>query len=149
MSSERTRLANTAVDFLFFTGPRLANKFESLIPFFIPVLLRLLGRVNKVFTAKGSQALFVILSNCHLPRLLVELHNVISDKSANLRLVASDGVLRCVTEWDWHSGPIRAKVELVEGVIRSTATDSNADVRKTSRKIFETYSELFPERVDK
>jgi hypothetical protein len=38
---------------------------------------------------------------------------------------------------------------MVEDVIRATARDASADVRKLSRKVFEAYKALLPERVDK
>jgi hypothetical protein len=37
----------------------------------------------------------------------------------------------------------------IEAAIRLSARDANADVRKVSRKIFEAYKELLPDRVDR
>lgn len=41
-----------------------------------------------------------------------------------------------------------ARARLIEDVIRVTARDANADVRKVSRKIFEAYKALLPGRVE-
>ena len=41
------------------------------------------------------------------------------------------------------------RARLVEDVIRVTARDASADVRKVSRKVFEAYKALLPRRVDK
>ena len=43
---------------------------------------------------------------------------------------------------------VPARAEDVEAVIKATARDSSADVRKSSRKVFEAYKILLPTRVN-
>ncbi|QRV79497.1 CLASP amino-terminal protein [Ceratobasidium sp. AG-Ba] len=148
MNSERTRLANVAVDLFSVITPPLGNRFEPLLTLFIPTLIKLLGRTNKVFVSRATAGLNAIISNCPHPRILVELRIMSTDKSASLRVIVAGAILQCLSEWDWSTPAFANKVGEIENFIRSTGTDSNVEVRKTARQAFELYTQLFPERVD-
>jgi hypothetical protein len=148
MNSERTRLANIAVDLLTVIAPPLGNEFEPLISIFVPTLIRLLGRTNKVFVSRAKAGLQAIISNCPHPRILIELRVMVTDKSAPLRVIVVGAVLQCLSEWDWSMPAFASKVGEVESVIRATGTDSNVDARKTARQVFDLYKQMFPDRVD-
>ncbi|KAG8747148.1 hypothetical protein FRC10_002197 [Ceratobasidium sp. 414] len=148
MNSERTRLANVAVDLLTTIAPPLGNKFEPLIPLFVPTLIKLLGRTNKVFLSRATAGLQSIISSCPHPRILVELRIMATDKSAGLRVIVAGAILQCLSEWDWSVSSFAAKVGEIESFIRSTGTDSNVEVRKIARKTFDLYKQMFPDRVD-
>ena len=49
-----------------------------------------------------------------------------------------------------HAIGVRHKgnAEDIESIVKDTARDANPGVRQVSRKVFEKYSELWPERVD-
>lgn len=149
MNSERTRLANIAVDLFTVLAPPLGSKFESLIGVFVPNLIRLLGRTNKVFIARATAGLHAIITHCPHPRLLVELRVMVTDKSAALRVLVGGAVLRCMTEWDWSVPSLASKAGDVETVIRAFGTDSNVDARKIARQIFDCYKQTFPDRVER
>ncbi|KAG9077940.1 hypothetical protein FS749_010132, partial [Ceratobasidium sp. UAMH 11750] len=148
MNSERTRLANVAVDALAIIAPPLGNKFEPLISLFVPTLIKLLGRTNKVFVSRATAGLQSIISNCPHPRILIELRSMVTDKSAGLRVIVARALLQCLTEWDWSVSSFAAKIGEIESFIRSTGTDSNVEVRKIARQAFDLYKEMFPDRVD-
>ncbi|OAX32200.1 hypothetical protein K503DRAFT_805412 [Rhizopogon vinicolor AM-OR11-026] len=63
-------------------------------------------------------------------------------KSANLRLLASEGVLTCLNSFilldDTH-------VRLLEDVIKSAAQDASADVRATGKMVLEAYKAPSPD----
>ncbi|CAE6415508.1 hypothetical protein ACGC1H_007156 [Rhizoctonia solani] len=148
MNSERTRLANIAVDLFTVIAPPLGNRFEPFIGVFVPTLIKLLGRTNKVFISRATAALRTIISHCPHPRILVELRIMANDKSASLRVLVAGAVLQCMTEWDWSIPSLAAKAGDIETVIRVMGTDSNVDARKITRQIFEEYKQVFPDRVD-
>ncbi|CAE7210964.1 unnamed protein product [Rhizoctonia solani] len=148
MNSERTRLANIAVDLFTVIMPPLGNRFEPFIGVFVPALVKLLGRTNKVFVSRATAALHAIISHCPHPRIFVELRVMASDKSASLRVLVAGAVLRCMTEWDWSTPSLAAKAGDIETVIRALGTDSNVDARKIARQIFEQYKQVFPDRVE-
>ncbi|CAE6434260.1 unnamed protein product [Rhizoctonia solani] len=148
MNSERTRLANVAVDLFTVIAPPLGNRFEPFIGVFVPTLIKLLGRTNKVFVSRATAALRAIIYHCPHPRILVELRVVINEKSASLRVIVASAVLQCMTEWDWSIPSFAAKAGDIETVIRALGTDSNVDARKIARQIFDQYKQVFPDRVE-
>ncbi|CAE6403908.1 unnamed protein product [Rhizoctonia solani] len=148
MNSERTRLANIAVDLFTVMVPPLGNRFEPFIGVFVPPLIKLLGRTNKVFVSRATAALHVIISHCPHPRILVELRVMVNEKSAPLRVLVAGAVLLCMTQWDWSIPSFAAKAGDIETIIRAFGTDSNVDVRKVTRQIFDQYKQQFPDRVD-
>ncbi|CAE6539812.1 unnamed protein product [Rhizoctonia solani] len=148
MNSERTRLANVAVDLFTVITPPLGNRFEPFIGIFVPPLIKLLARTNKVFVTRATAALRAIIANCPHSRILVELRVMVNDKSASLRVLVAGAVLQCMTEWDWSIPSLAAKAGDIETVLRSLGRDSNVDARKIARQIFEHYKQSFPDRVE-
>ncbi|KAJ1304465.1 hypothetical protein OPQ81_005612 [Rhizoctonia solani] len=148
MNSERTRLANIAVDLFTVIAPPLGHRFEPFIGVFVPTLIKLLGRTNKVFISRATAGLHSIISHCPHPRILVELRVMVNDKSAPLRVLVAGAVLQCMTEWDWTTPSLAAKAGDIETVIRVFGTDSNVDARKIARQIFDRYKQAFPDRVE-
>ncbi|CAE6431343.1 unnamed protein product [Rhizoctonia solani] len=148
MNSERTRLANIAVDLFTVIMPPLGHRFEPFIGVFVPTLIKLLGRTNKVFISRATAALHAIISHCPHPRILVELRVMVNDKSAPLRVLVAGAVLLCITQWDWSIPSFAAKAGDIEIVIRTFGTDSNVEVRKVTRQIFDQYKQEFPDRVE-
>ncbi|CAE6448831.1 unnamed protein product [Rhizoctonia solani] len=148
MNSERTRLANVAVDLFTVLAPPLGNRFEPFIGVFVPTLIKLLGRTNKVFVSRATAGLRSIISHCPHPRILVELRVMANDKSAPLRVLVAGAVLQCMSEWDWSVPALAAKAGDIETVIRALGTDSNVDARKIARQIFDQYKQTFPDRVE-
>jgi len=73
----------------------------------------------------------------------------VSDKSLSLRLIATELVLACMNCFNPPDLETVQRAEDIEGVIRTTATDASAEVRKCSRNVFEAYKILLPGRLDK
>lgn len=149
MNSERTRLSAAALDCIIIVAPRIGIAFDSLVPLFVPHILRLATRTNKVYVTRSQAGLTLILSYCHIASLIPHLLTACKEsKIVTGRAVALEGVLRCLNKWDWSKKEIKAKVGDVEEVIKITGTDKDAGIRQTSRKVFEAYKDLFPDRVD-
>jgi hypothetical protein len=150
MASERTRLSGCAVDLLMTFIPRLGARFDNLVPLFLPNILKLCTRTNKVFVTRGQTCLNEIVLNNRLPSILPYLLEAVKDKSQSLRSIAADAVVQFLDAWrKYETAEWKVKrIEDVENVIRTTARDSNPEVRKISRKIFESYKKSFPERVN-
>lgn len=148
LHSERSRLSGSATDLLATLAVHIGRPFEPLIPLFVPTLLTLASRSNKIFIARAKSCLLSIAENCQSPALLPLLRHAVSDKSATLRLTATDLILTCLNCYNPPDleAPNRAKD--IEAVIRATARDASAEVRKSSRQVFEAYKILLPSRVD-
>ncbi|KAF8590933.1 hypothetical protein K439DRAFT_1119805 [Ramaria rubella] len=149
MNSERTRLSAAALDCIVVIAPRLGLGFEALVPLFVPHILRLSTRTNKVYVTRSQAGVALIIGYCHIPSIMPHLLAACKDsKIVTGRAVAVEGMLRCLNKWDWTQKDIKAKVSDVEEVIKVTGRDKDAAIRQTSRKVFEAYKTLFPERID-
>ncbi|KAL5476492.1 hypothetical protein ACEPAI_3349 [Sanghuangporus weigelae] len=148
LTSERSRLSGAATDVLTSLVTHLQRTFEALIPHFVPTLLTLAARSNKIFIARAKACLLAIVESCQSPAILPLLRHAISDKSVALRLTVVDLVVACLNCFNPPDLEAPNRAEGIEVVIRATARDPNADIRKSSRKAFEAYKILFPSRVN-
>ena len=149
MNSERTRLSAAALECITAIGPRIGLAFDPLVPLFIPHILRLSTRSNKVYVTRSQASMGLILNYCHIPSIMPQL--LVACKESKIvtgRAVAIDGILRCLNKWDWVQKDVRSKVGDVEEAIKITGRDKDAKIRQSSRKVFEAYKIMFPERVD-
>lgn len=145
--SERTRLSGTAADVLTSVAPRLADRFDTLVPVYVPALLQLCARTNKVALKRAQKCLHVMVKVCRLPSLLPHLREASKDKFVTLRSVA----VECITLLVDAAGRDRLnrKVADVEAIVRATATDTSAEVRQGCKRLFEAYVNTWPERVER
>ena len=149
MLSDRGRLSGTATDLLQTFAPRLAGNFQPLVPIYLPPLLQLLGRPNKVVLKRTEKCLSTIITNCHIPSILLELNKGLVDEAATCRRGCATGLEIALAEWAvdegvWSDRTLRA---LEEGLKRM-APDKDAEVRQTGRRVWVKYQQLWPERVD-
>jgi hypothetical protein len=149
INSERTRLCGTALDMLTSTANGLGHDFDQLMPLFIPTLLNVCGRTNKVVINRARGAILSIIESTQLASILSFFVQNIKDKSATLRLVVAEGTLACLNSCNPPDLEKEARARDVETIIRGTARDANPEVRKVSRKIFDSYRTLLPLRVER
>ncbi|EGO00202.1 hypothetical protein SERLA73DRAFT_26207, partial [Serpula lacrymans var. lacrymans S7.3] len=148
MNSERTRLSGTAIELIGAVATGLGSSFEPLLPLFLPTLLNLCTRANKVFTTRARSCILITIESTQLPSILPYLAESLGSKSVSLRLAAAESVLGCLNCFNPPDLEKESRARLVEEVIRATAKDASADVRKISKKVFEAYKTLMPSRVD-
>ncbi|KZT58929.1 hypothetical protein CALCODRAFT_431937 [Calocera cornea HHB12733] len=146
MCSERTRLSGTACDLLATIAPRMGDKFDAVLPLFFPEVLKLCSRTNKLFIARAQKTLAVIITHTKLAGVFPFLREAVKDKSHTLRISAIEMTLQCMKEYEARI--LRAKVDDIESILRSTATDPNPEARKLSKQLFELYKKQFPDRVE-
>jgi len=149
MNSERTRLCLIPLELLGTVSTAMGGEFEQLLPMFMPPLLALCGRTSKIVINRARASIFTIVENTQLASLLSYFLQNVKDKSASLKLVVADGTLACLNSCNPPDIEKDARAVEVEAIIRATAHDANADVRKVGRKIFESYKILLPSRVQK
>lgn len=149
MNSERSRLSGTAIDLVSALAIGLGSSFEPLVPLFMPALLGLCGRTNKIFTSRTKACILVLIEHTQLPCILNHLADLATHKSVFPRLTAAEGVLACLNCFNPPDLEKEARARIVEDFIKLTARDANADVRKVSKKIFEAFKTLMPGRVDR
>ncbi|KAF8967036.1 clasp N terminal-domain-containing protein [Flammula alnicola] len=147
MNSERTRLCLIPLELLRALATAMGGEFEQLLPVFMPPLLALCGRTNKVVINGARKSIFTIIESTQLASVLPYFLQNIKDKSASLKLVIAEGTLACLNSCNPPDLEKESRAAEIEAIIRATARDANADVRKVSRKIFESYKILLPSRV--
>ncbi|KDQ57562.1 hypothetical protein JAAARDRAFT_193867 [Jaapia argillacea MUCL 33604] len=148
LSSERSRLSGTAIDLVGVMAAGLSLSFEPLLPIFLPTILTLCTKPNKLAVTRARACLSTIIDSTRLPAILPFLLGAVKDKSASLRLTATESVLACMNCFNPPDLEREARARDIEAVIRTTATDASADVRKASRRVFEAYKIVLPLRVD-
>lgn len=149
MISERSRLSGAALDLLSTAARELGATFDSQLSLFLPTLLTLCGRPNKVFANRSKACLINVIESTQSPQILSILHRSAKDKSISLRLAVAEATLACLHSFNPPDLQKDLRGQEIEAMIRSFATDANADIRKVGRKIFEAYAILLPNRVDK
>jgi hypothetical protein len=148
-ASERSRLSATALECMAALAVGLGPSFDPLVPLFIPTLLSLCSRPNKVFISRAKATIQAIIDQTQLISLLPYFVGALRDKSVTLRLIAIESLLACVQSFNPPDLEKDSRARDVENAIRLTATDASADVRRVSRQVFDAYKILLPARVER
>ncbi|RPD78590.1 hypothetical protein L226DRAFT_610474 [Lentinus tigrinus ALCF2SS1-7] len=147
INSERTRLSGTATDLVTTAVTALGSAFEPLIPHYLPTLFTLCTRTNKVFLNRAKACIAALVEYTQGPMIIHYAAEAIKDKSVSLRLAAAETLMLCMKSYNPPDLEKESRAKEIEAVIRSTAVDASADVRKVSKKIFEAYKILLPKRL--
>ncbi|KAI0358606.1 hypothetical protein OH77DRAFT_1502451, partial [Trametes cingulata] len=147
LNSERTRLSGTATDFIATAVGALGRAFEPLVPHYLPTLLTLCTRANKVFVTRAKECIHAVIEHTQSPSILHYLAESVKDKSVSLRLASAEAVMLCLNSFNPPDLEKEQRAKEVEAIIRVSAVDANADVRKVARKVFDAYKILLPGRV--
>ncbi|KAF9017291.1 hypothetical protein BDZ89DRAFT_1022261 [Hymenopellis radicata] len=149
MKSERTRLSGAAIEFVSELATGLENGFEPLLYIFLPTLLSLCARTNKIVVKRSSACILVIVERTLLLAILPHLMQAVKEKSASLRVIACEAILTCLNCFNPPDLQKEARAKDVEALIKVTSRDAIAEVRKLGREIFEAYQLLLPNRVER
>lgn len=148
-ASERSRLSAAAAECIATLAAGLGPSFDPLVPLFIPTLLSLCSRPNKVFISRAKATIQTIIDQTQLISLLPYFVGALRDKSVTLRQIAIESVLACVQSFNPPDLEKEERTRDVEHAIKLTATDANADVRRVSRQVFDAYKILLPTRIER
>ncbi|KAJ7188412.1 clasp N terminal-domain-containing protein [Mycena filopes] len=148
MNSERGRLSGVAIDLVAVVASSLGVAFEPLLAHFFPVLLALSSRTSKVTVARARTCILAVIDATHLPSILPYLVQSVTDKSVSLRLTVVESTLACINSFNPPDLEKDTRAKDIESIVRGTARDANADVRRVSKKVFEAYKLLLPSRLE-
>lgn len=148
INSDRSSLSGSAVALVTALSAGLGPLFAPIVSHFIPSLLGLCARTNKVFTRRSKHCVFALIRDTKSPSILPFLVESLNHKSASVRLVAAEGVLAYLTciNPDIVND---TRAHLLEDVIKLTARDASADVRQAGKMIFDAYKARLPDRVER
>ncbi|CAG8609025.1 161_t:CDS:2, partial [Dentiscutata heterogama] len=144
--TERTRLSGTATELVEEIGKVLGPKFDTLVESFVPAILKLCTRANKIFIGRAQKCMMTIIRECHVPNLIPKFKEALQGQSKILRTCASEFVLASIEVND--VGNLNNYIADLERIIREGAIDSAPAVRATSKKIFEIYKVKFDLRLE-
>ena len=135
---------------------RLSTAFQPLLAPYLPPLLRLLSRTNKLYISRTLTTLRAIIRNTRIPEILRYITaewKAEGGKSASFRIAASEIILDCLGAGKGvvleREALDRKYVEEIEWVVRIAATDKEVKVRALVKVIWELYQQEWPERVSK
>lgn len=149
MSSDRTRLSGPAIELISTVATGIGANFEPLLPLYLPILLTLCSRTNKVMVARARTCIFSIIEGTQLPSILPYFTHFIKEKSTSSRLVIAEGAWMCLNCFNPPDLEKDSRAQDIEAIIRATARDRSSDIRKVSKKLFESYKVLLPSRVER
>ncbi len=149
MNSERTRLSGAALDVISTLASCLNADFESLMTLFLPGILLLCGRTNKVVVARAKACVLTIIDATQLPSVLTHLAHFVKDKSPTIRLVVAESTVSCLKCFNPPDLEKEVFSRSIENIIRSAVRDANADIRRVGKDIFQSYKVLLPHRVER
>jgi len=139
-------LSGASTDLLTTLAPRLGLSFQPLVSLYIPTLVRLLARPNKVYLKRAEKCLSTIITHCPLAAIITFLKVGLEDKNDVCRRGTAAGIERAAKEWTreiWGS-----KVGELEWSLKKMGADKDAEVRKIGKRVWALYNETWPERVD-
>ncbi|KAJ3087760.1 hypothetical protein HK102_010339 [Quaeritorhiza haematococci] len=145
--SERTRLSRTAMTLIAELTRNLLDRFEILANDFIPSVLKLCTRANKVFVHTANATLKNAIEYSGIPNQIPAFTDGLRNPSKTLRLCAAEAVLKSMQ----INSPVRLEpyVDHIETAIKDAILDSTPEVRETARAIHEQYRDMFANRLDR
>ncbi|GAA6006855.1 uncharacterized protein JCM10292_005475 [Rhodotorula paludigena] len=154
LASERGALSGTALE-LVASSTRLGRDFAALMPLYLPTVLRLFARPNKVYVTRSASTVASIVKNTRLGGdmvryLALEWRNE-GGKSASFREQAAVA-LALVLGVDTDSlavdkDMLERRMDDLEWLIKTGATGREATVRANMKQCWEVYKREWPERV--
>ncbi|KAK4050626.1 hypothetical protein OIV83_003352 [Microbotryomycetes sp. JL201] len=161
--SERTRLSGTALDLIAATT-RLGSQFQPLMSTYLPVILRLLCRTNKLYIARASATVTSIILHTHLIdvlKFIAQEWRAESGKSSSFREKAAEAIAcmlgsstapistatTATNGLQVEKDALEKRIDDLEWLIKVGATDREPKVRAEMKKCWEVYKITWPERV--
>ncbi len=142
--TERTRLARSALSLIEEIASNLKVRFSELCDVYLPAVLRLTARANKVYVSSATQCLKTCINEAGLAIWIPYLNMQLSNPSKTLRIasmVCIEAIINSsISEILLHYA------ENIESCIETGVVDPTPEVRDLSRKIFLVYQGLFPDR---
>jgi hypothetical protein len=124
----------------------LDEAFEPFYDVFIPVLLKLCERTNRVFTSRATDTIHFVLKNSKSPTgklCIPHFLECMESASKTLRLAA----IKVSTIWITVDGYVE-DILSVEALIIKAAEDAASEIREASRELFKAFTEKWPDRKE-
>ncbi|KPV74526.1 uncharacterized protein RHOBADRAFT_45015 [Rhodotorula graminis WP1] len=151
--TERTALSGTALE-LVASCTRLGHHFAALVSLYVPTLLRLFARPNKVYVTRSASCVASIIRNTRIAdvvRLIALEWRNEPGKSATFREQAAAALAIALgADGDTlgvDKDGLERRIDDLEWLIKTGATGREATVRSEMKKCWEVYKREWPDRV--
>jgi hypothetical protein len=121
--------------------------FQPLLHFYMPALVKLLGRTNKLYISRTQACLTAIIQNTRLATVVPYLAEGMLDKTATARYGCVEALALCLVHID-KAALERKYLSHIEEVIRRGATDKEVKTREVAKQVWETFKGFWPERAE-
>ncbi|KAJ8590443.1 hypothetical protein M405DRAFT_736837, partial [Rhizopogon salebrosus TDB-379] len=146
INSGRCSLSGSATELLIVLSSGLGRSFAPLVPIFLPTVLGLCARANRLFITRAQACILAMIRGTQSPFILQCLADSVNHKLTSVRLVAAEGIHVYLHCFKIRAVNTETRARLVEAVIKSTALDENADMQHVGKKILEGYTAFSPGR---
>ncbi|KAJ1981912.1 hypothetical protein H4R34_001894 [Dimargaris verticillata] len=144
--TERTRLSGSAVELVVVFGQAVAKPLPVLIDVFVPSLLKLCSRTNKVFVTRAKRCMVGLIATCQMTEALSQYHEALKSTNKILRECAVEFVLATIQVAS--PGTLNAThLGTVELTIKDAIVDSAPKVRDTAKQCYKEYCQAYPVRL--
>ncbi|MBW0467125.1 hypothetical protein O181_006840 [Austropuccinia psidii MF-1] len=160
MCTERTRLSGTALDLVGLTS-RLGSYWDSAVPFYVPSIIKLLGRASKIYVARATMTLISLIKGSKSVAFLPYLNDGLSEKSLSMRIGCSEALFCCLSSILENDGnqpqssksrpankdSLNKRLNDIEKAIATGGRDRDPKVRVIFKRIWELYEQHWPSRA--
>jgi hypothetical protein len=123
----------------------MGKRFIPYCELFLPSIMKLCARTNKVFINRGKNCVSAVIKNVNSPLVIPKFKEALQDQSKTLRACAGEWLLACVESHE--VGELADYVDDIETAIRQGVLDSAPDVRSACKKLYEAYKSKFDLRI--
>jgi len=139
-------LSGTATELVQRCAYVLADEFDALVDAFVPAIIKLTGRANKVFVTRCMSCMDTILSACSPVRMLPRFLEMLSHPNKNVRLGGVTFIGKLIEHADPSS--LAEHLPTVGEALGLGLHDAAAEVRVLSSKAFQSFKQSFSEQAD-
>lgn len=145
-------MSGSALEFLAAASAVAGPAFSACITLYLPVLVKLLARPNKIYVTRTCNCLVEIMHACRHPQILSFLAGGLDDKSATVRRSCVEMVLEALNGGKagamvMDKQALEKRLSCVEDTIRKGAVDKEVKIRELSRSVWDVYKREWPDRV--
>ncbi|CAJ0632863.1 5996_t:CDS:2 [Entrophospora sp. SA101] len=141
--TERTKLSGTATELVEEISKSLGPNFDSLAKLFVPNILKLCNRTNKLFGTRAYKCSETIIKVSKLSSLIPKFREAMQSQSKLLKTNVAKLTLTILEE---DITGLENHIVDLEWIIHLGVIDSTLEVRTASKKSFEVYKSRFSSR---
>jgi len=124
----------------------LGADFEPFTDTFVPTVIKLSTRANKVFVTAALQCIKTIAERCPMSGQFDTFSDALRNKNRSMRICAAEAVAAMIEHTP--AAQLQEHVDEIEAFVALAVEDADSAVRDLARSCFSLYSERFGSRLD-